>query len=202
MGETNEALVLKYQKGQVSFEEVYQQCCAMVHKEARRWNIKGLEYEDKVSILLEAFLESCERYDGQRGLKFSTFCISHLRYVIRDHWRKATQLSSSKYLVMSIEGRISPRDQAIFEAGLIQVAPDAHQAFLDREIENLVLNSLPLIQEPAQSFVRHYLFEDMTKAEIAAAYNRSAQNIQYHINQALKVIRTQLIQRGYQPKKH
>ena len=197
MKESNEALVLKYQKGQIPFEVVYDQCRAMIHKEARRWTIKGMDYDDKVSVLLEAFLESCERYDGREGVKFSSFCITHLRYVIRDHCRRATKLSSSKYQVLSIEGEMNHKDRAIFEAGLIKIAPDAYQSFLDREIEELVYDSLELLQEPAQSFTRHYLFENMTKSEIAQAYNRNAQNIQYHINRALRIIQTQLAQKGY-----
>lgn len=197
MRETNEALVLKYQAGEATFEDVYLQCKAMIHKEAGRWRIKGLDYDDKVSILMEAFLEACQRYDGREGVKFSTYCITHLRYVIRDHWRRATQLSSSKYQVLSIEAEMNLKDQATYEAGLINVAEDAVSAFVAKEIEQIVRESLPSIQEPARSFVRHYLFEDMTKSEIAKAYNRNNQNVQYHINKALKVIQGELARKGY-----
>ena len=197
MKESNEALILRYQSGQATFEEVYLQCKAMIHNEARRWRIKGMDYDDKVSVLLEAFLQACERYDGREGVKFSSFCITHLRYVIRDYWRKATQLSSSKYQVLSVEMELSYQDQMRYEAGLINVAPEAFDACYSKEIENVVKELLTTIKEPARTFVYHYLFEDMTKSEIAQAYNRNNQNIQYHIGKALKEIQGQLIKQQY-----
>lgn len=192
---SNEEMVLQYQQGKVSFEDVYNQCRAMIHKEAGRWMIKGMDYEDKVSILMEAFWQACQRYDGRESVKFSSFCITHLRYVIRDHWRRASTLSSSKYQVLSADGTLSFSDQRIFEEGLIQVAVQPDQAIINKELMEVVQEQLTHIQEPARSFAQHFLFEDMTKSEIAKTYQRNSQNIQYHMNRALQPIRKALCEK-------
>lgn len=193
MNVTNEELVLKYQAGDVSFDEVFEQCQKLVYKEAGRWMIKGLEQEDKLSILMNAFWEACLRFDGSRGIKFSTFCTNHLRYVIRDHWRRATTLSSSKYQVLSIEGTLSVHDRRTFEEGLIQVAPQPDQAAINRELTQFVNKYLTQAPEPGRSFAYHYLFDQMTKSEVAIQYGVKNQNIHYHLSRVLKTLQQKLI---------
>lgn len=197
MSESNEVLVVRFQQGEIPFETVYEQFKRMVFKEANKWKIKDMDHDDIISELNMALYEACERFDIEKGYKFSTFATNHLHYRIREHWRKTTiPKYGSEWKIYSAEGGLSIRYQQIYEAGLMKIAEDPYESFLYKELEEFLVKELSALKEPAKSYVIQYLFSGMSKSEIADIYNKSAQNIHWHLKNSMKKIQQSLIVKG------
>ena len=197
MKETTETLVVKFQQGEIPFEVVYKKCKRMVFREASKWKIKGMDRDDIISELMLALFEACERFDIEKGYKFSTFAINHLRYRIREEWRKTTLPKyGSEWTICSADGTLGVKSRRIYEAGLMKVSDDPFESFLHTELERFVFEELELLKEPGKSYVIDYLFSGMSKKEIADMYNKSPQNIHWHLKNSMKKIQQSLIVKG------
>lgn len=190
---TNEELVIAFQKNEVPFEVVYEQCQRLVHKEANRWVLRGYDRGDVENLAIYAFYEACQRYDSTRNILVSTHSTTHIRYRLSEVYNR---LKLEKYggtsVFLSCDHKMTTKDRRAFEAGLIQAGIPADQAVMAKTLEQQAKRVLEQLPEPTQTYAFLFYFDGWTKSEIAKAYDRLPQNIQYHLNQAKKRLSDQL----------
>lgn len=190
---TVEEMVVAYQQGQLSFEELYPFIEKLVYREANKWKIKGMEKDDIVSELMLALYEACEKFDMEKGYKFSTFAVSHLRYRIREEWRK-TKLAKygSEWTICSADGVLGVKSRRIYEAGFMKVHQDADELVKEQALIKLIQEACQQLTTDEQSYVMDYLFNDLTMKEIADKYNTYPQYINNRLKRSLEKIQWDL----------
>lgn len=190
---TNEELVVAFQQGQMSFDEIYPHFEKLVYREANKWTIRNMEPDDIVSELMMAMYEACQKFDVEKGFKFSTFAVNHLRYRIREEWRKTTLPKyGSEWTFYSSESKLSSRFRAIYEAGLMKIHRDAFEYTCEQKLLEKVLNYLDSLNETDRFILTHVLFTDKQKSEIAKELGRSPQHIHNCVKRLCHPLRIQL----------
>ena len=195
---TNEELVLGFQEGTVSFDEVYQQCCRLIFKEANRWRIRTLDHDDVVSLALEGFYEACLKFDPTRGAKFSTHSTNHIRYRLRNEYNKMKlEKWGGTSTFLSTENQMTTKDRQHYEAGLLKFWKETHEALEWEEYWTIVCSTIEELKGEQQAIVKAFLIDNQDQYEIAKAFNTSNQRIHYHVKQGLSKIKTKFQQKGW-----
>ena len=186
---TVEEMVVAYQQGQLSFEELYPFIEKLVYREANKWKIKGMDKDDIISELMLALYEACEKFDMEKGYKFSTFAINHLRYRIREEWRKTTLPKyGSEWTICSADGQLGFKARRIYEAGFMKVHQDANELVEEQALIKLIKEGCEQLTEDEQSYVTDYLFNGLTMKEIADKYKTYPQYINNRLKRSLEKI--------------
>lgn len=71
-------------------EEVIGRGLALVHHIARRYDRRGVPYEELVQVGSIGLINAVDRFDADRGTRFSTFAVPHIAGEIRRHFRDHT----------------------------------------------------------------------------------------------------------------
>lgn len=71
-------------------EEVISRGLALVHHIARRYDRRGVSYEELVQVGSIGLINAVDRFDPDRGTRFSTFAVPHIAGEIRRHFRDHT----------------------------------------------------------------------------------------------------------------
>lgn len=190
---TLEEQVTLFQMGQLSFEELYPMVEKLVYREARKWNIRGMEREDIESELMMAMYEACQRFDVDMGFKFSTFSVNHLRYRIREEWRKTTLPKyGSEWTFYSSDATLTPRFKRIYEAGLTKIHQDADQMIEEKELVDIIRGTYSKLSDIEQAYVEDYLFNELTLKEIADKHETYPQHVKIRLKRSFEKIQYEL----------
>lgn len=190
---TVEEQVVAYQQGQLSFDELYPSIEKLVYREANKWEIRGMDKEDIVSELMFALYEACERFDAEKGFKFSTFAVNHLRYRIREEWRKTTLPKyGSEWTFYSSESKLGVRFRKIYEAGLLNIGVDPIAELNEQEVVKMIYDTFDQLTELEQGFVIDYLFNDLTLTEVAQKHGTYPQHVKIRLNRSFEKIQKTL----------
>ena len=190
---TTEEMVTSYQQGHMSFDELYPHLEKLVFKEANKWTISGMDKDDITSELMIALFEACERFDVNKGFKFSTFATNHLRYRIREEWRKTTLPKyGSEWTFYSSESKLGNRFRGIYEAGLMKIHQDADQRLEEEELINIIRKTYTKLTDLEQAYVEDYLFDELTLKEIADKHEMYPQHVKIRLKRSFEKIQYEL----------
>ena len=190
---TNEELVVAFQQGKLSFDEIYPAFEKLVYREASKWTIKDMDKDDIQSELMMALYEACQKFDSSLGYKFSTFAVNHLRYRIREEWRKTTLPKyGSEWTICSADGELGFKARRIYEAGLMKVHQDAIDVVLEKELIEKIEAHMKTLSPTDQFILSSLLFKDKQKADIARELGRSPQHIQNCVKRICHPLQLQL----------
>lgn len=190
---TVEEQVVAYQQGQLSFDELYPSIEKLVYREANKWEIRGMDKEDIVSELMFALYEACERFDAEKGFKFSTFAVNHLRYRIREEWRKTTLPKyGSEWTFYSSESKLGNRFRGIYEAGLMKIHQDADKLVEEEALTEIIRKTYEKLTELEQSYVEDYLFNEMTLKEISDKYGTYPQHVKIRLQRSFEKVQYEI----------
>ena len=190
---TTEEMVTSYQQGHMSFDELYPHLEKLVFKEANKWTISGMDKDDITSELMIALFEACERFDVNKGFKFSTFATNHLRYRIREEWRKTTLPKyGSEWTFYSSESKLGNRFRGIYEAGLMKIHQDADKLVEEEALTEIIRKTYKKLTELEQLYVEDYLFNEMTLKEISDKYETYPQHVKIRLQRSFEKIQYEI----------
>ena len=195
---TNEELIVAFQNQQATFDEIYHQFFPLLNKETNRWTIKGMDREDIFSVASMALYESCLTYDDTKGFKFITHSITHIRYRLRDQYRRSILAQNGgNYTFLSSEYKMTTKDRKQFEAGLIKIGKEAHEVAEWNEYQEMIQLALTEMKELQREVMILYALHFEQKSDIARRMGMSPQQVNYHVNHGIEKIRYQLRRRGW-----
>lgn len=195
---TNEELIIAFQQGDVSFDQVYHQCHRLIFKETNKWHIKGLEREDIESLGMEAFYEACLNFDPTRGVKFSTHSTTHIHYRLRNEYNKTKLEKHGGFATfLSSNHDMTTADRKQYEAGLLKFWKETQESVEWNIYLDLIQRALDTMGETQRHVMERHIFNNEDQYEIARSMNTTNQRIHYHVKEGFKKIRNQFQQAGW-----
>lgn len=194
---TNEEMVVRFQQGEVTFEEILAKNEALVHKELNRWGgFTTMEREDKYNLLLVALWESAQEFDIEAGVRFTTFATNNLYFAMKNAYRSATsKRNGGDVLHVSIEEQLEKETHSFERNVSVDTNYDDH--LIANDIEALVEKVLNNYDTKKKQYVRSFLFDNMTYSEIARQFSMRPQQMTTTIKRILDKIQIELINQNY-----
>ena len=195
---TNEEMVVKFQQGEVAFEEILAKNEKLIYREFHRWSgFTTMEEDEKYNLLLVALWESAQDFDVEAGVKFSTFASNNLYFKIKNTYRSSkSKKNGGDLITVSIEQQMEEAESHSFEANVAVVFD-----FLDRinteEIKAIVERVLAKHDENKKKYVRSFLYDGMTYSEIAREYGMKPAPMTTTIKRVLAKVQAEVRMCGY-----
>lgn len=182
-------------------------------------NISGLHYEEVCQWAYQGLLEAIERFEPERGVRFRTYGQYRVRGAIFSHLPKVSEdaryyADRGRYLNALTEPTAQPETQSSDEpvSELVSLVMNMAVEFLLQEpecdlthmtgdfysspeintIAQRIRDHVDSLEQPMQSVVRLYYFEDMTFERITHILELSSARISQLHSRAIVTLRTRV----------
>jgi RNA polymerase sigma factor (sigma-70 family) len=150
----------------------------------------GISISELEQEILISFFQAVQKYNPERGMKFSTFCYTHIQHDMCDLYGK--QCNHYKNITDN-NIILSDSDDGETTLDLLSSIPDpqnTHDRYLENDYYNCIREYISSLDPITQTICTDHLVNGLTQRQIAESLNISAM----HVNRTIKQFNNQLHQ--------